>query len=74
MEGKGGPHSRQAGSCRFDFPTGTLLLTEAGSKKRASLYLVQGETALASFDRGALEVLDSSLADFRSALTKETTH
>ena len=68
---KGARIPGKLGLAAFDFPTGTLLLTEAGSKKRASLYLVQGETALASFDRGALEVLDSSLADFRSALTKE---
>ncbi len=68
---KGASIPGKLGLAAFDFPTGTLLLTEAGSKKRASLYLVQGETALASFDRGALEVLDSSLADFRSALTKE---
>ena len=68
---KGARIPGKVGLAAFDFPTGTLLLTEAGSKKRASLYLVQGETALASFDRGALEVLDSSLADFRSALTKE---
>jgi len=47
------------------------LLTEAGSKKRASLHLVQGEKALAAFDRGALEVLDSSLEKFRAALTRE---
>src|SRR5207249_3852120 len=39
----------------FDFPHGTLLLTEAGSKRRASLYLVQGAAALAELDRGGLE-------------------
>jgi formamidopyrimidine-DNA glycosylase len=59
------------GLAAFDFPAGTLLLTEAGSKKRASLYLVQGENALASFDRGALEVLDSTLEEFRQVLTRE---
>ncbi len=59
------------GLAAFDFPSGTLLLTEAGSKKRASLHLAQGESALASFDRGALEVLDSSLEDFSKALTRE---
>src|SRR2546425_7712151 len=48
------------GLAAFDFPTGTLLLTEAGSKKRASLHLVEGKAALAAFDRGALEVLDST--------------
>jgi formamidopyrimidine-DNA glycosylase len=59
------------GLAAFDFPIGTLLLTEAGSKKRASLYLVQNENALASFDRGALEVLASTLEQFRPVLTRE---
>jgi formamidopyrimidine-DNA glycosylase len=59
------------GLAAFDFPSGTLLLTEAASKKRASLHLAQGESALASFDRGALDVLDSSLEAFTDALTKE---
>src|SRR5213594_155610 len=59
------------GLAAFDFPTGTLLLTEAGSKKRASLHLVEGRAALAEFDRGALEVLDSTPAAFREALTRE---
>jgi formamidopyrimidine-DNA glycosylase len=59
------------GLAAFDFASGTLLLTEAGSKKRASLYLAQGEEALAAFDRGALEVLHSSLEDFRETLTRE---
>src|SRR5437868_1956133 len=59
------------GLVAFDFPAGTLLLTEAGSKKRASIHLVQGEKALHTFDRGALEVLDSSLIQFRDMLTRE---
>src|SRR5437773_2593457 len=59
------------GLAAFDFPTGTLLLTEAGSKKRASLHLVEGRSALAAFDRGALEVLDSTPAAFKHALTTE---
>jgi formamidopyrimidine-DNA glycosylase len=59
------------GLAAFDFPTGTLLLTEAGSKKRASLHLVKGRSALAAFDRGALEVLDSSLGAFKERLTSE---
>ena len=59
------------GLAAFDFPSGTLLLTEAASKKRASLYMAQGETALASFNRGALEVLESSLESFTNALTRE---
>lgn len=59
------------GLAAFDFPSGTLLLTEAGSKKRASLHVVEGEHRLAAFDRGALEVLDSSLEEFRHTLTGE---
>ena len=55
----------------FDFPTGTLLLTEAGTKKRASLRLVQGEGALAQIDPGGLEVLDSDLETFARALTHD---
>jgi len=59
------------GLAAFDFPTGTLLLTEAGSKKRASIHVVRHESNLAAFDRGALEVLDASLEQFRDALTRE---
>jgi len=55
----------------FDFETGTLLLTEASSKKRAALHLVRGETALGQLDRGGLEVLDADLAAFREALARE---
>jgi formamidopyrimidine-DNA glycosylase len=56
----------------FDFATGTLLLTEAGTKKRASLHLVAGAAALATFDRGGLEVLDASLEEFSARLTSES--
>jgi formamidopyrimidine-DNA glycosylase len=55
----------------FDFEDGTLLLTEAGSKKRASLHLVRGEEALAEHERGGLEVLEADREQFRSALTRE---
>jgi len=55
----------------FEFPNGTLLLTEAGSKKRASLHLVRGEAAVADHGRGGLEVFESDLAAFRAALTRE---
>jgi formamidopyrimidine-DNA glycosylase len=55
----------------LDFPTGTLLLTEASTQKRASLHLVRGETALAEHDPGGLEVLDASLAEFRARLLAE---
>jgi len=55
----------------FDFPSGTLTLTEAGSKKRASLHVVRGSKALESFNRHALEVLDSSFENFESVLRRE---
>ena len=57
--------------CALDFADGSLVLSEASTKKRASLHLVEGEAALAEFDRGGLEVLDASEADFRAALTRE---
>ena len=55
----------------FDFAGGTLLLTEASSKKRASLHLVRGAAALAEHDRGGLEVLTATPAAFRAALARE---
>ena len=55
----------------FDFPLGSLLLTEAGSKHRASLHLVQDEENLASFDAGGIDVLEADLDSFRAALTAE---
>ena len=59
------------GLAAFDFPAGTLTLTEAGSKKRASLHLVAGERALAAYDPGGLEVLNADLEAFQAALTSE---
>jgi formamidopyrimidine-DNA glycosylase len=55
----------------FDFPNGSLTLTEAGSKKRASLHVVSGESNLASFDAGGIDVFSSDLDTFRSVLTAE---
>ena len=55
----------------FEFERGTLYLTEAGSKRRASIHVVQGADALAQFDRGGLEVLDADLAEFASRLKSE---
>jgi len=52
----------------LDFEHGTLFLSEAGSKRRASIHLVRGEEALREFDRGGLEVLDASLAEFSARL------
>lgn len=59
------------GLAAFDFESGTLILTEAGSTRRASLYVVKGEAALESIDRGGLEPLECSLADFAERLTSE---
>jgi formamidopyrimidine-DNA glycosylase len=61
----------KVGLAAFDFSNGTLTLTEAGSKRRASLYLVRGESELASHDPGGLEVLTSSVSEFGEALTRE---
>ncbi len=55
----------------FDFPNGSLVLTEAGTKRRASLHVFQGEEALRSVDPGGIEVLTSDLDSFRAALTAE---
>jgi formamidopyrimidine-DNA glycosylase len=59
---------RGRGLAAFDFETGTLILTEAGSKRRASLHVVQGEAALAGMDPGGLEVTTANAKDFRAAL------
>jgi formamidopyrimidine-DNA glycosylase len=59
------------GLAAFDFPEGTLVLTEAGTKRRASLHLVQGEDRLAEHQPGGLEVLDADLAGFNAALRRE---
>ena len=58
------------GHAAFDFPTGTLLLTEAGTKKRTTLHAVAGEDALAGHDRGGIEPLACSAEEFRDALTR----
>jgi formamidopyrimidine-DNA glycosylase len=55
----------------FEFPAGTLVFTEAGTKRRASLHVVQGATALAAFDPGGLDVLSASEEDFRGRLLSE---
>ena len=55
----------------FDFPTGSLVLTEAGSKRRASLYVVRGEAALRAMDPGGVEVFETDLDGFRAALSAE---
>ena len=68
---RGAPIPGRIGLAAFDFPTGTLLFTEAGTRRRAALYLVQGDTALAAHDRGGLEVLEADAPAFRAALRRE---
>ena len=63
---------KRVGLAAFDFASGTLLLTEAGAKRRASLHVVRGGKALAAFDRGGLEVLEADLSSFRAALRRES--
>jgi formamidopyrimidine-DNA glycosylase len=55
----------------FDFPNGTLTLTEAGAKKRVSLHVLRGEDALRAQDPGGLEVFEADLEAFRGALLRE---
>lgn len=55
----------------FDFPTGSLVLTEAGSQRRASLHLLRGEEALLATDRGGLEILDATLGQFAGRVVAE---
>jgi formamidopyrimidine-DNA glycosylase len=64
----GAPAGRSRPLARFEFSSGTLTLTEAGTRKRASLHLVKGRTALAQHDPGGLEVLEASLEEFSARL------
>jgi formamidopyrimidine-DNA glycosylase len=61
----------KVGLAAFDFEAGTLLMTEAGTKKRASLHAVRGRAALDEHDRGGLEVLEAGLPAFTTALQRE---
>ena len=68
------PQAKLAGRkslAAFDFPNGSLLLTEAGAKHRASLYILAGEESLRSVDPGGIDVFASDLSAFRNALTVE---
>lgn len=62
----------KVGQAAFDFSNGTLVLTEASTKKRAALHFVRGTDGLATLQREGLEVLDSSLDAFREALVRES--
>lgn len=55
----------------FDFPNGSLVLTEGGTKHRASLYVVSGEVGLQAMDPGGIDIFSSNLGSFRDALTAE---
>jgi formamidopyrimidine-DNA glycosylase len=61
----------KVGLAAFDFSSGTLTLTEAGTKKRASLHVIRGEENLKAHNPGGLEVLEATESDFRFALLKE---
>ena len=62
----------KVGLAAFVFPSGVLILTEAGTKRRASVYLVKGEESLGQFDRGGLEVLDADFTTFAARLRSES--
>ena len=68
---RGGRVGGRGALAAFDFPDASLVLSEASTKKRASLHLVGSEEALASLDRGGIEVVGTSLPKFREALTRE---
>ena len=59
------------GMAALDFPNGTLLLIESGTKKRASLHLIKGELELSTFDQGGLEIFDASFEEFKRRLLRE---
>src|SRR2546425_1086832 len=62
----------KVGLASFDFPTGTLLLTEARPKKRAALHVVAGEAGLSTHDRGGLDALSAHLPAFKARLQSGT--
>ena len=68
------PHAKLAGRnalAAFDFPSGSLVLTEAGSKRRASLHVLRGDEALHAIDPGGVEIFATDLDGFRAALSVE---
>src|ERR1043166_75226 len=68
---RGAPLTNRIALAAFDFADGSLVLAEAGTQKRASIHLVRGTEGLREFDRGGLEVLDASLAEFAQRLRSE---
>ena len=67
----GAPVPRKVGLAALDFDTGTVILREAATRKRAGLWIVRGEDALASHDRGGVEPLEITLEEFAEALQRE---
>ena len=67
----GAPLTNRIALAAFDFEAGSLVLTEAGTQKRASIHLVKGVEGLREFDRGGLEVLDATLEEFAARLRSE---
>jgi formamidopyrimidine-DNA glycosylase len=68
------PQAKLAGRqnlAAFDFPNGSLVLTEAGTKRRASLHIFEGEQSLRSIDPGGVDIFSSDVNSFRAALTAE---
>lgn len=68
---RGAAAPKKLGLAAFRFTSGTLVLTEAGTKRRASLHVVRGESGLAAHSRGGIEPLAATLAQFGEALTRE---
>jgi formamidopyrimidine-DNA glycosylase len=68
---RGAPVPGRVGLAAFDFPTGTLVLTEASPKKRAQLWLLRGEDAVRALDRGGIDPMESTLEQFAAALRRE---
>ena len=71
-DAKGAAIPGRVGHAAFDFDSGTLLLVEAATKKRAALHVVRGEAGLAELDRGGIDPLGASLDEFTRALTRES--
>jgi formamidopyrimidine-DNA glycosylase len=67
----GAPLGGKVSLAAFDFAAGTLVLTEAGTKKRAALHVALGEAELRTYDPGGLEVMNCSLAEYTQALTRD---
>ena len=67
----GAPIPRKRAACALDFPNGTLLLTEASTKKRMSMWVVRGREALRALDPGGVEPLEVGFPEFRAALVRE---